>query len=70
MRSFDHTPRFPLHDPSPSEQEVPHLAPRITDIGCSYGNHNFAERSRVWFQACVGGAEPLTCGKTIVATTS
>ena len=56
---------------SPSEQEVPHLGPGgITDIGCSYGNHNFAERSRVWFQACVGGAEPLTCGKTIVATTS
>lgn len=43
----------------------------ITDPGCSYGDHNFAERSRVWFQACVrhvGGA--LTCGRTEVTTTS
>jgi hypothetical protein len=43
----------------------------ITDVGCSYGNHNFAEKSRVWFQACVGhGGGALTCGKTIVTTTS
>jgi hypothetical protein len=38
--------------------------------GCSYGEHDFAERSRVWFQACVrhpGGSE--TCSKTEVTGT-
>lgn len=39
----------------------------ITDIGCSFGNHNFAEGSRVWFQACVEHAGGnLTCSRTQV----
>src|SRR4051812_10012595 len=34
--------------------------------GCSYGNHNFAENSSVWLQACVrdSGAN-LTCSPTV-----
>jgi hypothetical protein len=39
--------------------------------GCSYGLHNFAENSRVWFRACVGHPEEstLTCGRTQVTGT-
>jgi hypothetical protein len=38
--------------------------------GCSYGEHDFAEGSNLWFQACVrntGGA--LTCSRTQVTST-
>ncbi len=39
--------------------------------GCSYGDHNFGERRRVWFQACVGQPDEghVTCGKTQVTRT-
>lgn len=37
--------------------------------GCSYGNHNFAEHHKVWFQACVAHAGGnLTCSETQVTT--
>jgi hypothetical protein len=38
--------------------------------GCSYGDHDFAEGRRVWFQACVTQPEgQLTCGNTQVTGT-
>jgi hypothetical protein len=42
-------------------------APGLIGPGCSFGNHDFGEGRRVWFQACVRHADGhLQCGRTEV----
>jgi hypothetical protein len=43
----------------------------VPEKGCSFGDHNFGEGRRVWFQACVRPRKEghLTCGDTQVTST-